>query len=519
MEIVLCTFNSRFSHTSFSLRYLAANLAELRSRAEILEFTIQALARESAEEILARQPRVIGFSVYIWNVELTTQVIRILKCLAPDVKIVVGGPEVSHEANEQEICHLADHVVQGEGEVVFLQLCRQVLGAAGDTLPKLIQAPLPELVQLKSPYTEYTDEDVAHRIVYVEASRGCPFECEYCLSSLDKKVRSFDQQWLLSEFEGLLKRGARQFKFIDRTFNLSARTCSAILEFFHPWTEGGKAVAQGRGVQLHFEMVPDRLPPAVKEWIERYPAGSLQFEIGIQTWDPEVATRVSRKQDYLKIVENLKYLGGQPAVHIHADLIAGLPGESLKGFAAGFDQLHFLGVEEIQVGVLKRLRGAPISRHSQTFKMVYQPFSPYTVLQTSVLSFAEVQSLVRFAKVWDLFGNSGKYRESFRGVLREFQQTGGSPFSWVFEFTQALEPVLDIRQGLSAQRQVELLARYLCGPGGLEWESIKARLESDLGHSITGEFLKKIQSQESAPEGGAGSTQTKAWSRQRAHQK
>lgn len=522
MEIILSTFNSRYSHSAFALRYLRANLGDLRLRSKILEFTIQSLPRESAEEILSLRPKIVGFSVYLWNVELTTSVIRILKAVDPALKIIVGGPEVSHETKEQEICRLADHVIQGEGEVLFYELCTELLRgvgaearAEGAAAPdsrlsrsQVISGPLPDVGALVLPYREYTDEDVENRVIYVEASRGCPFECEYCLSSLDRKVRAFPLEPLLAEFELLLKRGARQFKFIDRTFNLNAKTCQALLEFFHPWSG-----QDGLGVQLHFEMVPDRLPEVVRQWIERYPAGSLQFEIGIQTWSPEVAKRVSRKQDYPKIIENLTYLGSQPAVHIHADLIAGLPGEDFASFRFGFDALFGLGVEEIQVGVLKRLRGVPIARHSEAFRMVYQPFPPYTVLKTSVLSFEEVQNLQRISKIWDLFGNSGRFRQSVKGRLVREQELGRSPFDWIARLTQFVKDDFDLRLGISLRRQVELLGRFLLEQEQAQEVDVLRDLSKDLGREIKAEEI-------GISTGSLGNSAKKSklpWARQRAH--
>ena len=249
-EILLATLNARYIHTAFGLRCLHANLGDLQPRCSILEFDIKQRATDIAENLLAKQPRIIGFGIYIWNVVPATEVVALLKQLAPDVRVVLGGPEVSYETASQEIVRLADHVITGEADLAFAELCRNLL--AGATPPKVLAAAPPDLTDLASPYPFYRDEDIAQRVLYVEASRGCPFSCEFCLSSVDLPVRAFPLQAFLLEMDQLLARGARHFKFLDRTFNLNLQAGTTILQFFlERWQPG---------LFCHFEMVPDRLP-------------------------------------------------------------------------------------------------------------------------------------------------------------------------------------------------------------------------------------------------------------------
>jgi radical SAM superfamily enzyme YgiQ (UPF0313 family) len=226
-DIVLATLNAKFIHAAFGLRYLFANLGDLQARTELVEFDINQRPLEVAEALLARAPQIIGLGVYIWNVTETTEIVAILKRVRPGVKIVLGGPEVSFETESQAITQLADHVITGEADVTFAEVCRALL--AREDRPKIIPAGLPEFSRLLLPYDYYTAADLAHRIVYVEASRGCPFTCEFCLSSLEVPVRAVPLEPFLAAMQRLLERGLKQFKFVDRTFNLHLATSRAIL--------------------------------------------------------------------------------------------------------------------------------------------------------------------------------------------------------------------------------------------------------------------------------------------------
>jgi radical SAM superfamily enzyme YgiQ (UPF0313 family) len=399
-DIVLATLNAKYIHAAFGLRYLLANLGELRPRAALLEFDINQRPIEIAESLLAENPKIIGLGIYIWNVTPTTEVVSALKRLRPGVTIILGGPEVSYEVDRQPIVQQADYVITGEADLKFAEVCRGLF--AGEKPPlKIIPSEVPELDKLALPYDLYTDRDVAHRIIYVEASRGCPFTCEFCLSSLDIPVRQFLLPALLKNLEELMHRGVQQFKFVDRTFNLNLNTSKALLQFFLD--------RYRPGLFVHFEMIPDRLPEALREIIAKFPPGALQFEVGIQTFNPQVSQLISRRQDYERLADNFRFLREHTGVHVHADLIVGLPGESVESFGTGFDRLIALGPQEIQVGILKRLRGTPIVRHDAAWEMVYHEHPPYEILQTKLIDFASMQRMRRFARFWDLIGNSGNF--------------------------------------------------------------------------------------------------------------
>ena len=369
--------------------------------------------------------------------------------------MIIGGPEVSFEVEAQEIVRLVDYVITGEADLKFAEICRQLLDGKPPA-QKVIAAELPELNKLVLPYFLYTDEDVAHRVIYAEASRGCPFTCEFCLSSLDVAVRQFPLSALMEALQRLLDRGTRQFKFVDRTFNLNLNISKTILQFFHE--------RYTPGLFIHFEMIPDRLPDALRELIARFPPGSLQFEIGIQTFNPEVSRRISRRQDGGRLLDNFRWLRSQTGVHIHADLIAGLPGESLESIASGFDRLVALNPQEIQVGILKRLRGTPIVRHDAEWQMIYNPNAPYEILQNKLIDFATMQRLRRFARFWDLVGNSGNFVETTPLLWRDTH----SPFAAFMQWSDWLHARVGCHSGIALPRLVELLFEFLTRELGLE---------------------------------------------------
>ncbi|MGI4845983.1 MAG: DUF4080 domain-containing protein [Janthinobacterium lividum] len=450
MTILLSTLNARYTHASLGLRYLLANMGPLQERTRIHEFVIGAKTSDLAERILAHQPRILGLGVYIWNVEETTRLVALLKRVAPQLIIVLGGPEVSHETGEQPIARLADYVVTGWGDVTFPKLCAEILNGP-KPLMKVHAGVQPPMAEIALPYSLYSDEDIAHRTLYVEASRGCPFKCEFCLSSLDKTAWPFPLEAFLAEMESLYARGARLFKFVDRTFNLNVKTSLRIMQFFLDKLEA----APNDPVYAHFELVPDHLPEALKESIAKFPPGALQFEIGIQSFNPEVQALVSRRQDNAKAADNIRWLTERSQTHLHVDLIAGLPGEDVASFARGFDQLVKLGAQEIQFGILKRLRGTPIIRHTEPFGMVYDPYPPYTVLATDRIDFPTMQGLVRFARYWDLVANSGRFANTTRVLL------GDAPFDNFMAFSSWIYTKTDATHRIALEKLAKLVQEWL----------------------------------------------------------
>ena len=480
-DIILSTLNAKYIHCAFGLRYLLANLGQLKSRASLVEFDINRRPTDIVEELLRSDPKIIGFGVYIWNVAQTTIVIAALKRVRPGITIIIGGPEVSFETGDQEIVRLADHVITGEADLKFNEVCEQLLGER-PSLQKVIHAELPDLAVLAMPYDRYTVEDIDHRVIYVEASRGCPFTCEFCLSSLDIPVRQFPLDPLCLQLQRLLDRGAMQFKFVDRTFNLNLATSRAILEFFLD--------RYRPGLFVHFEMIPDRLPESLREIIARFPKGALQFEVGIQSLNPDVCELISRRQNVERLADNLRFLRARTGVYIHADLIAGLPGESVDSFATGFDRLVALQPHEIQVGILKRLRGTPIVRHDAEWQMVYSPNPPYEILQTRLIDFMTMQRLRRFARHWDLVTNSGHFVETAPLLWSSADCT---PFSGFMRWSEWLFAHVGHHQGIALDRLAAFLFEFLTKELALPTESVASGLWRDYqrgGRKDAPQFLR-----------------------------
>ena len=484
-QIILCTLNAKYIHASLGLRYLWANMSRhgrpgLSDQTCMLEFTIARKPEEMAMELLEKlgdadqgTTQIIGFGVYIWNVLQTTEVIRELKQRRPQLKIVLGGPEVSHETESQEIVQLADHVITGWGDVSFPKLCVALLDGP-KPLMKIIPGEQPPLSDIELPYRHFTDADLAHRLLYVEASRGCPFKCEFCLSSLDKTAWAFELQTFLTELQVLYERGARNFKFVDRTFNLKIESSAQILQFFlDRMAEDGS-----EGLLVHFEVIPDHLPDRLKSLISQFPPGVLQFEVGIQSFNEKVQKLISRKQDNPQTEANLRWLLTASNAHLHTDLIFGLPGETLDSFAQGFDRLLGIGPQEIQLGILKRLKGTPISRHTETHGMVYDPLPPYTVRQTKDLSAETISRFARMAKYWDLVANSGRFKQSLPLIL-EPVAPAHSPFYAFLNFSDEVWRITQKTYGLTPEQLVDLVFDYLTTQRHKKIKMVRQLLLSD----------------------------------------
>jgi len=441
--IILSTLNAKYIHASLGLRYLYANLAELQDQAIICEYTINSRPIDIVEKLLIQSPKIIGFGVYIWNCEETLSVIAQIKRISPETIIILGGPEISYETEQQSLFENCDYVITGAADKSFYQLCKDITQGNAPSQKILNSKPI-ELKDLVLPYDLYDAEDLKQRVMYIEASRGCPFKCEFCLSSLDKTSYPFELERFLTEMDKLHARGARHFKFVDRTFNLKIKTTLLILDFF--------LARMSDDLFLHFEVIPDHLPEKLKEKLTLFPEGSLQFEVGIQTFNQQVQTNISRNQNNPKSKENLMWLKENTNAHIHADLIFGLPGESLETFSDSFDQLYACKPHEIQMGILKRLRGSPVIRHTETFDLRFSPIPPYSILSTNTVDFITMQRVNRFARYWDMIANSGRFSKSIPFLL------ANDPFQNFLKLTDWIFTKTGQTHKINLKRLYELVA-------------------------------------------------------------
>jgi len=470
-DIVLTTINAKWIHPSLALRLLKANLGSLEEDCEIIEFALRQPLAEKLEPFAAAcasgtPPKIIGISVSIWNhlatIELLKELEKIFAASAGAKPVIVlGGPEVSHLPPEAEILQLADHVVRGDGEIAFRELCENILQRS-HTETRIANRRF-EGGQVKTAYHLYSDEDVKKKLIYVESSRGCPFKCDFCLSALENTIYEFPLDQFLTDMEILIQRGVKTFKFLDRSFNTNIPRALKIIEFFLEKiiTSSLNPCKSEKSAQIrvssfpftvHFEMVPSLFPLELLQALTRFPPGTLRLEIGIQTLNQQVSARINRPSNPEKELEALRFLSEKTNAIIHVDLIAGLPGEDLASFGSGFDQLwSAIGVShsvshsdshsvshsdshsdnhiEIQLGILKKLPGAPIHRHDDEFKMRYNPLPPYDIEETSVFSANDIQRIKNFARFWELLVNRKLVKLENGAVFDKFMQLSDRLFS------------------------------------------------------------------------------------------
>ena len=447
-EIILASINAKWIHPSLALRLLKANLGSLEASCEIVEFALRQPLDEKIKPLLDRNIRILGISVSIWNhlavIELLDELEKARQESSfydPHISerrpfVVLGGPEVTHLPSDAKIFRYADYVIRGEGENAFRFLCEKILK---ENIQETEQREKPQFIiaedinvnEIKSAYHLYTDEDLAKKLIYVEASRGCVFRCEFCLSSVkaennENKTRDFELDKFFLEMDALLRRGVRTFKFLDRSFNSNIKRALQIAGFFLERIENnspppcisGAAVSRTTegipgNIVVHFEMFPSLFPPELREMLRRFPPGTLRIETGIQTLNPETAACIGRISNPEKELETLRFLREKTNAVIHADLIAGLPGEDIISFGRGFDRLWAalsceglpLGRIEIQLGILKLLPGAPISRQKSAFGMRYSVLPPYEIEETSAISAFDLKRIKNFARFWELIVN------------------------------------------------------------------------------------------------------------------
>ena len=466
MNVVLSTLNSKFIHSSLALRYLKA-YGEAHGQAyDIVEYTINMPVLHILSDITEHDIDVLGFACYIWNIEMTLHVVDMVKAVRPDIKIVLGGPEVSFTADELlERCPNIDYIVQGEGEEAFhalvtaLQLGNDGLDPVipgvrgrrhGSILGSAEAVEVRDLSTIPFPYTEEDMEDLEHKIIYYESSRGCPFSCQYCLSGNKNTVRFFPQKRTLQELQWFIDHGVKQVKFVDRTFNCAPHHHRPLMEFMRD---------SDTDMNFHLEMEPELMTEWETNILCETPPGRIQIEVGVQSTHKKTLDAINRYNDWPYIQKSIRPIIQAGRTHVHMDLIVGLPHEDFKRFGQSFNDLFSLQPHALQIGFLKLLKGSGV-RRMREYKYVADPLAPYEVLSTHVLPYDDVRFLKYFEDVFERFYNSERFRTTFGYIGQQLIHGETDAFTYFCDMTRAWLKEGNHKVNLKDIDQIEFLYRF-----------------------------------------------------------
>ena len=436
MQVVLSAINSKYIHTGLGLRYVGEYAKAQGHEVTLIEETINTPILAVLEKIMAVPAQVYGFSVHIWNKQFVFKLIRMLRKLRPEAAIVIGGPEVAFDA-EKIFAELpqADYIVQGEGELVFSELLEYLAG--GGSVPQHIAYREGEQVNLNGgitviddmsllpfPYPDLEKMLAEHKIVYYECTRGCPFNCAYCLSGISRSVRKRPLELVLRDLDRFIAAGVPLVKFVDRTYNLDEK-------YFLPMM---RHLAQAdTNATFHFEIKADILSEHVMDFLATVPKGRFQLEIGIQSTHQPTLKAINRQDNWEKLAANVKRLLSFGNMHIHVDLIAGLPYEDLPTFAKSFDDVYGLGADMLQLGFLKVLPGTQMRREAEQHDLRYMDEPPYEILATKYMAYEDMLYLKHLDNILDQTANSGGFKYTLRALLRA---SGMTAFAFYKQLTQ-----------------------------------------------------------------------------------
>ena len=476
MKILLVAVNAKYIHSNPAVYSLRAYAKEYRELIGIAEYTGNQQTDEILADIYQRRPDVAAFSCYIWNVEYIKEIIRNLRLVMPEIKIWVGGPEVSYNAIEfLEEMSEADGVMAGEGEHTFLTLVRYYAEAAGslEQIPGIVRqkesggwgvnpaAKIPDMDDIPFLYEDLSE--FTNRIIYYESSRGCPYSCSYCLSSIEKKVRFRSLPLVKRELQYLLDRQVVQVKFVDRTFNCNHAHALGIWHYIQEHDNGV--------TNFHFEIAGDLLNEEELSILKKMRPGLVQLEIGVQSVNPKTILEIDRVMDLGVLSEITGRILEGNNIHLHLDLIAGLPFEDYESVVNSFNEVYYMRPHQLQLGFLKLLKGSKMHRKAGDYGIAGRQNPPYEVLYTSWISFEEILKLKGVEEMVEIYFNSHQFTYTMKKLLQAFK----TPFAMFQAMSEYYE-----NQKLTGQNHSRLKRTQILRSFALEYDFVQAALYEEL---------------------------------------
>lgn len=459
-DIIFSVLNSKYVHSSLAPWCLYSSLKKEvpTAKADVYESTINVNIEEILRELVLLDSKIYSFSCYIWNIEKTLELAGRLKKAKPDSKILLGGPEVSFNCEEVfENNSYIDFIISGEGEEPVSEFVNTFLNNGdfskikGLSYKGLIKEPYISEKEYVSPYCDKYFERLDKKIAYIETSRGCPYRCAFCLSGRAGAIRYFSNERIYPEIAKLASSGIKTLKFIDRTFNSDYKRANDIFEFI--LTHSGKAFP--KDVCFHFEIAGDILKEETFEILKKAPTGLFQLEIGLQSFNEKTLKQINRKTNLSKLVNNIKRLLEFNNMHIHIDLIAGLPYEDFNSFKETFNKAYFIKADMLQLGFLKVLHGSPIRENKEKYPCEFSKNASYEVISTPYISSLELDKIRIVEDVLERLYNSGRFLNTLDYV---FEKNIFTPFDFFLLFG---EYISSSQNGISLDRYSELFFEFL----------------------------------------------------------